>query len=394
MTETVRRSGWTPTPAWNLKQPSTFPVQEIVWDSDTLGSSGVNGLRTQASLDPPFELKSKSSNAIAVGEIPRKVPSPKIPNSSESWASPSPTPASILPWNGRESSWEVFMGNIGYIKTIFLNDSKILVNRVVCLFRGNLEGLRLGLIPVEQFLTIVPGRAGSAPWPTTLLWRRTSGGVDPGNWRLFALHWSSTSTGRHPAHAGRKTINLNQLLYQLLLNEGDGCLDSLEFHNQDMVWHRFANGLRGNWMQVCMMWQMARHQGCYLRDMVWIRGNSVWIPKNWFGFWSMCFAWGCHIQTMQYRQNNWGGLHILAPLMNIFKHQKKSLGYSWIPNHTSKHELLDSEMLNLGQRMCSEYAYSNHVHHHNDTAFKLILIHTFNAWWVLIAHPKAHNSKH
>ena len=60
---------------------------------------------------------------------------------------------SAIEWQG------IFLGSVhGYIKTIFLNNSKILVNRVVWLFRGNLEGLRLGLIPVEQFLTIVPGR--------------------------------------------------------------------------------------------------------------------------------------------------------------------------------------------------------------------------------------------
>ena len=58
----------------------------------------------------------------------------------------------------------IFLGSVrGYIKTVFLNNSKILVNRVVWLFRGNLEGLRLGLIPVEQFLTIVPGRAADRP---------------------------------------------------------------------------------------------------------------------------------------------------------------------------------------------------------------------------------------
>ena len=64
---------------------------------------------------------------------------------------------SAMEWPG------IFLGSVhGYIKTIFLNNSKILVNRVVWLFRGNLEGLRLGLIPVEQFLTIVPGRAPKA----------------------------------------------------------------------------------------------------------------------------------------------------------------------------------------------------------------------------------------
>ena len=37
---------------------------------DTLGSSGVNGLRTQALLDPSFELKSKLSYALAHPKFP------------------------------------------------------------------------------------------------------------------------------------------------------------------------------------------------------------------------------------------------------------------------------------------------------------------------------------
>ena len=53
---------------------------------------------------------------------------------------------SAIEWQG------IFLGSVhGYIKTIFLNNSKILVNRVVWLFRGNLEGLLLGLIPGRAF---------------------------------------------------------------------------------------------------------------------------------------------------------------------------------------------------------------------------------------------------